>query len=208
MDLGTNSSAETRETRFCRGTVLFAELCGVPALAEWHGYDRAFGIVRDCLLLLYETAERYGGSIDDQFGEWVMVTFGVNEPLENAPWAAASSAIDMRRRVSSYVREHRLPSDFNLQVGVDSGSMVSGHVTEAGRPTIAVMGEAVTRATALKNEAPPGRTYVGMEAYRATRDGFVFREVDESIGIDEGPGLRAYELLDEGHSADRVVAAR
>jgi hypothetical protein len=70
------------------------------------------------------------------------------------------------------------------------------------------MGEAVTRATALNNQAPPGCIYIGMEAYRAARGGFVFREVDEPIGIGEGPGLRAYELLDEGHSADHMTAAR
>ena len=208
MDLRTNSDAKTVKARFCRGTVLFAELCGVSALAERYGYDRAFGIVKSCLPLLYEAAERYGGSIDDQFGEWVMVTFGINEPVENAPWAAASSAIDMRRRISSYVREHSLSDSFDLQVGVDSGSVVSGNVTEAGQPTIAVMGAAVTRASALKNQAPPGRIYVGMEAYLATRDDFAFREVDEPIGIGESPELRAYELLDEGHSADHLITAR
>lgn len=208
MDLRMNSSAKTRETRLCCGTVLLAELCGVPALAEQYGYDRAFVIVRDCLLLLYEAAERYGGSIDDQFGEWVMVTFGINEPVENAPWAAASSAIDMRRRIGSYAREHRLASVFNLQVGVDSGSVVSGNVTEAGHLTTAVMGEAVARATALKNLAPPGCVFLGREAYLATRNDFEFREVNGSLGIVGGRGFRAYELLDEGHSADRVIDAR
>ena len=70
------------------------------------------------------------------------------------------------------------------------------------------MGEAVTQATALKNQAPPGCIYVGREVYLATCNDFVFREVNGSVGSGEGQGLRAYELIDEGRSAGRVIDAR
>jgi class 3 adenylate cyclase len=83
-------------------------------------------------------------------------------------------------------------------VGLDSGSVVSGNVTEAGHLTIAVMGEAVARASVLKDQAPPRCIYVGREAYLATRDDFAFREVEEPISMGEDVELCAYELIGEG----------
>ena len=192
-----------RSAYSCFGTVLLAEVDGISRLGAQRGYEAAFCTLRDCLTILTDTAQRNRGSVDDGFGDWTLTTFDVTRPLTQAPRAALRAALAMRHQLSRYTRSHSLPIEVGLRVGVDSGPVIAGDVGAADAPEIAVMGEAVCGATALKDRAPRGSIYVDPDTYLATRDAFAFRELEraasgESIESDNITGwLPARELLGE-----------
>lgn len=192
-----------RSAYSCFGTVLLAEVDGISRLGAQRGYEAAFCTLRDCLTILTDTAQRNRGSVDDGFGDWTLTTFDVTRPLTEAPRAALRAALAMRHQLSRYTRSHSLPIEVGLRVGVDSGPVIAGDVGDADAPEIAVMGEAVCGATALKDRAPRGSIYVDPDTYLATRDAFAFRELEraasgESIESDKRTGwLPARELLGE-----------
>ncbi len=192
-----------RSAYSCFGTVLLAEVDGISRLGAQRGYEAAFCTLRDCLTILTDTAQRNRGSVDDGFSDWTLTTFDVTRPLTEAPRAALRAALAMRHQLSRYTRSHSLPIEVGLRVGVDSGPVLAGDVGAADAPEIAVMGEAVCGATALKDRAPRGSIYVDPDTYLATRDAFAFRELEraasgESIESDNRTGwLPARELLGE-----------
>ncbi len=196
-----------RSAYSCFGTVLLAEVDGISRLGAQRGYEAAFCTLRDCLTILTDTAQRNRGSVDDGFGDWTLTTFDVTRPLTQAPRAALRAALAMRHQLSRYTRSHSLPIEVGLRVGVDSGPVIAGDVGAADAPEIAVMGEAVCGATALKDRAPRGSIYVDPDTYLATRDAFAFRELEraasgESIESDNRTGwLPARELLGEAQAS-------
>lgn len=187
-----------------RATILFADITGFTSLTERLGAERAYPVVVGCLRLLDEVARKHGGTVDKYLGDCVMALFGVPEAIEDAPRAAVNASIEMRRSVRAYCEGLGEEVRLDVHSGINTGTGIAGDISGPLIREFAVMGDPVSVADELKDLAPAGHVYVGAEVYRATRDVFEYREVDEGERTQRGAPLGAFELLSQQERLHRA----
>ena len=147
-------------------TILFADLVGFAALARQRGIEHAYLLVMPCLRLLDGIVRKHGGSVDKYAGDKLLGVFGHPLPLEEHALAASRAALEMRRRVREYAREHGVALE--LHAGLDTGGVVAGDVRGPVVREFHVLGDVVNTAARLNAKAPPGSLYAGESTWRAT----------------------------------------
>jgi class 3 adenylate cyclase/predicted ATPase len=177
-----------------RATVLFADVLGYNALADAVGEDDAYTIVTRLVRLLEGAARRHGGAIDKYLGDALMAVYGLPAPLADAPLAAVRAAVDMRALALEYCRDLRLDPPLALQIGINTGPILSGDVRGEAVSEFRIMGDAVNVAARLKGRAPVGGTYVGVDTWSATRDRFRYRPLGELALAGRGRRAQAFAL--------------
>ena len=193
--------ADSRHVERRRGAVVFADLSGFTSLVQTLGDERAHIIIGDCLELIGSIAVRHGGYVHQYEGDCVMVLFGAPTALEHADRAAVNAAIEMRRRVEEFSREHELPRPLTVHVGINSGPMVAGQLRKYSADSFGVIGDTVNVAARLKDKAPSGFIYVGPETHRETREDFEYRALDPMPLKGRAERLPVYELVSTSESA-------
>ncbi len=198
------SERRSGETERRRATILFADITGFTSLTERMGAERAYPVVVGALHLLDEVARKHGGTVEKYLGDCVMALFGVPEAIEDAPRAAVNAAIEMRRRVRAYCE--RLGAEMQLDVhsGINTGLGIAGDISGPLIRESAVMGEPVSVADELKDLAPAGQIYVGLEVQRATAAVFEYRELDASTRKSRDAAVRVFALLSEQERLHRA----
>jgi adenylate cyclase len=78
------------------------------------------------------------GHIDQFIGDAVLAVFGAPERVPQHADRAVQCAVELARTINS-----RRPGDFEVGVGVNSGSVVAGAIGGAGRLSFSVIGDAV-----------------------------------------------------------------
>ena len=78
------------------------------------------------------------GHIDQFMGDAVLAVFGAPERIPQHADRAVQCAVEIARTINS-----RRPGDFEVGVGVNSGSVVAGAIGGAGRLNFSVIGDAV-----------------------------------------------------------------
>ncbi len=186
-----SSDAERR-----RVTVLFADITGFTRMSEQLPPAEAYRAVSGCLQILHEVAVEYGGSVDKYLGDCILAVFGAPIALEDAPRAAVNAAIEMRRRVREYNATAALPSPLDIHVGINTGLSVAGDVSGPLLREFTLMGDAVSIASKLKDVAPAGQVWVGVETQRATQADFAYEPAPSAALEKLGLGA-AYDLRSE-----------
>jgi class 3 adenylate cyclase len=185
----------THETERRVATALFIDLSGFTEFTNRRGAEEAYRLVIGLLAIFDEVAREHGGTVERHVGDALLAVFGVPFAIENAPRAAINAAIEMHERVEAYNREKGISPPFGVHTGIETGLMISGDVEGTIHREFSVLGDPVNIAARLKDRAPRGSIWVGVETQRATRDDFAFKSVGalELKGIDEP--VATFELL-------------
>jgi class 3 adenylate cyclase/predicted ATPase len=161
-----------------RATVLFADITGFTSLTESLGDEAAYAVVSDSLQLLDDVAKRHGGTVDKYLGDCVLALFGVPEAIEDAPRAAINAALEMRQRIHEFNEERALTEPLDVHSGINTGLGISGDISGPLLREFAVLGEPVTVADLLKDQAPAGEIYLGAETWRLIGEVFETEPLD------------------------------
>lgn len=141
-------------------TVLFADLVGYTTLSEHLDPERVKRLVDGAFAQLIVEIERFGGAVDKVMGDGILALFGAPVAHEDDPDRAVRAAIEMHRRLASYVDEQTdLEHQVRLRIGVNTGEVVVGRVS--GGDDYTAMGDVVNVASRLQSMAPPGGIFVG-----------------------------------------------
>ena len=89
---------------------------------------------------------RHRGHIDQFIGDAVLAVFGAPERIPQHADRAVHCAVELARTINS-----RRPGDFEVGVGVNSGSVVAGSIGGAGRLSFSVIGDAVNLASRVES---------------------------------------------------------
>ena len=200
----TRPARRQDDTERRRATILFADITGFTSLTERAGAERAYPVVVGCLRLLDDIACKHGGTVEKYLGDCVMALFGVPEAIEDAPRAAVNAAIEMRRRVRAYSESVGAEMRLDVHSGINTGLGIAGDISGPLIREFAVMGDPVSVADELKDLAPAGHVYVGLDVYRATREVFEYRELEASARKGRGTPVRVFELLSEQERLHRA----
>ena len=114
-----------------RITVLFADMVGFADLAESLEPEELAEVLNGYLREMTAAVIACGGSVDNLIGDGVMAVFGAPQEMPEAEqaWAAVRAAMEMQHRcheLGTSLREHGIPADLNIRVGVNTAHCTVG----------------------------------------------------------------------------------
>ncbi len=117
---------------------------------------------------LIEPVQRYGGTVARLMGDAILAFFGAPAAHEDDPQRAVLAGLEIVSSIQEYRKqlEQEYGLDFNVRVGINTGSVVVGEVGTALAGEYTAMGDAVNLAARMEQTAQPGTVQITGETYR------------------------------------------
>ncbi|HJV04529.1 MAG TPA: adenylate/guanylate cyclase domain-containing protein [Actinomycetota bacterium] len=144
-------------------TALFGDVVGSTSLGERLSPGEVKALIGECVSRMSRAVEEFGGTVQAYLGDGIAAYFGLPAAHENDHERAARAALRILEVVGEYARDIEDAwgiSDFNVRVGINSGSVGVGMVGGA-RPQEVGLGDAANVAARLQSSAAPGTIAVG-----------------------------------------------
>lgn len=167
-------------------TVLFADVSGFTSLAEKLDPEEVEERIRACWARLTPVIERHGGYVDKYIGDAVMVLFGAPTAHEDDPERAVRCALALHQAL----RADRL----RLRIGVHTGEVIVGSVSDRGEKDYTAMGDTVNTASRLHTHTQPGRTVVSAATQKLVEGKFAVRPLDPLTVKGKADAISVYEV--------------
>jgi class 3 adenylate cyclase/predicted ATPase len=147
-------------------TLLFMDTVNSTRLYQGLDPEVTRDIQDDNLKRMSEAVQKQGGHVTRYMGDGFKAVFGIPSARENEPERAIRAGLDIlmtaREIASELEKKHHLIG-FQVRVGINTGLVAVGGMTEAGDT---VMGAPVNLAARLESAAPPGSLLISHNTYR------------------------------------------
>ncbi len=117
--------------------------------------------------------ERHQGTIDKTIGDVMMVVWGHPNEVENAEELAVNAALEMQETVLNSIKpllKGRGLSDFEVGIGINSGSAVAGNLGAKDFMDYTVIGDSINLAQRLESKAQNNEIWVRSDVVRDIKD--------------------------------------
>jgi class 3 adenylate cyclase/tetratricopeptide (TPR) repeat protein len=158
-------------------TVLFADLVGFTARSDRADPEDIAARVRPFHAALKRAVEGFGGTIEKFTGDGALAVFGKPVAHEDDPERAVRAGMVILDEVRG-LNDARPELELAVRVGINTGEavVVHGSGPQLGEETLT--GDAVNTGSRLESNAPVNGILVGEATFRATREVFVFEELE------------------------------
>jgi adenylate cyclase len=143
------------------GTVMFTDLRGFTAMAEPLTPTTVINVLNRYLAEMSDAILDHGGTLVAYMGDGIMAVFGAPLPqADHADRAVATARemLDVRLpRFNDWLRCQQLGDGLEMGIGINSGSIMSGHVGSERRVEYAAVGDTTNTASrieALSKDTP------------------------------------------------------
>jgi adenylate cyclase len=168
-------------------------------------------LLNDYLTQMTDIVLEHKGVVDKYIGDAIMAFWGapIDAP-DHAPRAVAA-ALEMKRKCDALrpVWREQYGHEVWVRAGINTGDAVVGNMGSKHKYNYTVMGDMVNLAARLEGANKAYGTYlmVSETTHEATRDQFVFRELDDLAVKGKEQPVRVYEVLGEAgeFTADELV---
>ncbi|RYE88676.1 MAG: hypothetical protein EOP19_00595, partial [Hyphomicrobiales bacterium] len=154
------------ERRFA--SVLFADVAHSTAIAEQLDPEDWAQIMNGAFQFMNASVSRYGGTVSRLMGDAVLALFGAPVAHEDDAERAVRAALDIQEAGMAYARiiKQQYGFDFDLRVGINTGTAVLAFVGDAIRTEYTAMGDAANVAARLQSAAEPGKVLISTDTYK------------------------------------------
>ncbi len=162
-------------------TVLFMDVAGSTSLMRGRDPEETMAIMDSALARLAVPVHDHGGRVTRFMGDGFMAVFGLPTARENDPEMAVRSGlriVDAADVLAEDLEAEHGIEGFGVRVGVNTGLVVTGGVTEAEDT---IMGDAVNLAARLEAAAATGGVLISRDTYQHVRGLF---DVEDGGTID------------------------
>ena len=168
--LRNTSPAEAQ--RLKQVTVLFMDVVGSTRLSQRLDPEDIHTVLDDTLTAATRIVQAHHGKVLQYAGDSLLAVFGAEQATEEDPERAVRAGLallDEGQRRTALVAQQHGPSEFNLRVGVHTGSVLlgGGVASEAS-----ICGTAVHMAARMAQTAPAGAWRISHDTYRQVRGVF------------------------------------
>jgi adenylate cyclase len=136
------------------GTALFTDLRAFTSFAEANPPDLVIEVLNRFLGGMTEAVLDHGGTIVDYMGDGLLALFGAPIEAEDHADRALAAAREMVSerlpRVNDWVASTHSGTRFRFGIGMNSGSMMSGHVGSERRLKYSAVGDTVNTASRIQ----------------------------------------------------------
>jgi predicted ATPase/class 3 adenylate cyclase len=160
-------------------TVLDVEIADFSSLSKKLDSETIYLAVDEIVHLLADVIYKYEGTIDKYSGNGMMALFGLPINHENDSERSVRAALEMQYSISQ-LRDHlvdRYHHDFQIQVGINTGAIIAGHLSDQQHLEYTVIGDTVHLASQLQKSAKPGKILVSFSTYQRTRPIFDYQSL-------------------------------
>jgi adenylate cyclase len=162
-------------------TVLFADVKGSMELAEALDPEAFSRVMSRFFAILTEGVERFEGFVDKFTGDGIMALFGAPIAHEDHAQRACYAALHLKDEIARYAtelkREHGL--SFSTRMGLNSGEVVVGNISEDLRMDYTAQGHTVGLAQRMENLAEPNTCFVSANTAALVRGYFDVEDLGE-----------------------------
>lgn len=183
-------------------SILFADIRGYTSLTEKMEAAEVVSLLNNYFETMVEAVFDFDGTLDKFIGDALMAVFGAPLPIENHAWMAVQTALDMRKRLAEFNRQHRSELDpIRVGIGISSGEVVSGNIGSQKRMDYTVIGDGVDISSRLEGTTKEyGCDIILSEyTYQHCQDRIWVRELDRICVRGKTKPISIYELIDDRH---------
>jgi class 3 adenylate cyclase len=154
--------------------VLFVDTVASTPLAEKLGEEEMYSLMRQALTRMTEAVHHYEGHVATFTGDGLMALFGAPIAHEDSARRAVAAALRMQASLEEYGahvgRRHGVGCRF--RVGLNTGPVVVGTVTDDLRMDFTAIGDTVNLAARMEQAGEPGTVLISEPTHRAVADFF------------------------------------
>ena len=154
-------------------TVLFADIVDFTAMSASAAPEEVVDLLNELFSWFDRLAERHGLEKIKTIGDAYMVAGGLPVRRPDHAEAVAEMALDMMAGLAEV--DHRLGSDIQLRIGIDTGPAVAG-VIGVRRFIYDLWGDTVNTASRMESHGLPGSIQVTERTYRQLCGRYAFEE--------------------------------
>jgi class 3 adenylate cyclase/tetratricopeptide (TPR) repeat protein len=158
-------------------TFLFADVAHSTAIAERLDPEDWTVIMNGAFGFMNAAVSKYGGTVSRLMGDAVLALFGAPVAHEDDAERAVRAGLEIQEAAKAYAREvkQRYGFDFDLRVGINTGTAVLAMVGDAIRSEYTAMGDAANVAARLQSAADPGTVLISADTHRLVANLFDFK---------------------------------
>ncbi len=181
-------------------SILFADICGFTSISENINPKDTVKLLNDYLTNMTKVVFSFNGSVDKFIGDGIMAVFGV--PIKNTNHAidATLAAVEMKNQIESlrnkFLKDFGV-KDFNIRIGINTGSAIYGNVGSPQRMDFTVIGDSVNVASKMEKFAPTGGILISQNTYEKVKEYVNVKEWEPLIVKGKKGRLKVFEILDE-----------
>ena len=177
-------------------TILFTDIVGSTSIAERLDPEEWREVVQGAHRIVGEAVRRFGGTVAQYLGDGVLAFFGAPATHEDDPLRGVRAALEIQHELKGYRSELQgLVDDFQMRIGIHSGTVVVGEMGDAGHMEYLAIGDAVNLAARLQSSAEPGNVLVSEAIARATRQAFELEDLGEISVKGKSGGVHVYRVV-------------
>jgi class 3 adenylate cyclase/tetratricopeptide (TPR) repeat protein len=153
-------------------TVLFMDVVDSTRILGGLDPEEMMTIVDTALQTLADPIRAHGGRVTKFMGDGFLAVFGLRRTRENDAEMAVRAGLDVlesARTIAADVARNHHVSGLEVRIGINTGLVATGGVTEAADT---VIGSTVNLASRIESAAPPGGILVSQATYRQIRNRF------------------------------------
>ncbi len=158
-------------------TILFVAVADFATVSQKLDGETIYLAVDEIVHLLAGIIYKYEGTIDKYTGNGLMALFGIPLNHENDPERAVRAALDMQFGIQQLRARllERYKYDFKLQIGINTGSVIAGYISDQQHVEYTVIGDTVQLASQLHKTAAAGNILVSFSTYQRSRPIFDYQ---------------------------------
>ncbi|WP_088891221.1 GAF domain-containing protein [Leptolyngbya ohadii] len=192
-------------------SVLFSDIRSYTTLTESMDAEEVVNLLNRYFESMVDAVFRYDGALDKYIGDAIMAVFGSLIPLEDHPWHAVQSAIEMRHRLAAFNATQTAERKISIGIGINSDVVISGNIGSSRRMEFTAIGDGVNLGSRLEGASKLYGTdiVISESTYLPCADRIWARELDrirvkgknKPVSIYELVGLRCEGLSDQRKQA-------
>jgi len=166
------STSQDSEQRRKMVTVLFMDVVNSTQMIQGMDPEESMEVLDVSLQAMAEPVREHGGHVTRFMGDGFLALFGLPTARENDPEQAVRAALNILSvsdRISQSLKREWGIESFQVRIGINTGLIASGGVTEAGDT---VMGSTINLAARLEKAAEPGTVQISRHTYQHIRGAF------------------------------------
>jgi adenylate cyclase len=149
-------------------TILFADIKGFTNFSDTHGPEEVLDFLKAFFSEMNQVIIERNGIIDKLLGDGILAFFGDFTDSDTHAYDAVRAAIEMQKKVP-YLQK-RLGFDFEIRIGVHTGSVTVGNIGSREHLDYTVIGRNVNLAQRLEANCEPGKILISDSTYEIIKD--------------------------------------
>jgi class 3 adenylate cyclase len=178
-------------------SVMFAEIRNLSALADILDLDQVGDIINSLWKDFSKIIHEYGGVIDKQLGDNLLIIWGAPESQEDDAERAVVAGLELQEALKEFKNQvqHPAAKALSLTLGLHTGLVLAGKIGVGGILTI--LGENLNLAKRLQEFGDPGSLIISEATYQAIRGAFQVKSLPPVQLEGTKQLISLYQILEE-----------